>query len=167
MNPSHENFLRTPLFAGHFDGPIWSTLPGNILLLVRPLLSRCCRSHFFRLRLRSCCKIFQSLTGSGSGKFFKFDSPTPVQTPATIDPNKIYVCFHLINDHADCCYCRNWKAAPDPGPVFLIFMTPSLGPNEKRRILPESTLVLRIHGHLCQRGTEQCVSKLFCSIVPF
>ena len=32
---------------------------------------------------------------------FKFENPTPVQTPATIDPTKIYQCFHLRNDLAD------------------------------------------------------------------
>ena len=41
-------------------------------------------------------------------KFFKFENPTPVQTPATIiDPTVIYPCFYLRNDHTDSCYCRN------------------------------------------------------------
>jgi len=40
--------------------------------------------------------------------FFKFENPTPVQTPATvIDPSVIYPCFYLRNDHTDSCYCRN------------------------------------------------------------
>jgi len=39
-------------------------------------------------------------------KFFKFENPTPVKTPATIiDPTVIYTCFYLRNDHTDYCYC--------------------------------------------------------------
>ena len=57
--------------------------------------------------------------------FFKLENPTPVLTPATIDPTEIYLCFYLRNDHADSCYCRIWKVIPSP--------------NEKSRILPEST----------------------------
>ena len=73
-------------------------------------------------------------------KIFKFDNPTPVQTPATIiDPTIIYPCFYLRYGHTDSCYCRNWKVAP--GPVFHKFLTPC--PKEKRRILPESTPALR------------------------
>ena len=34
-------------------------------------------------------------------KFFKFENPTLVQTPATIDANEILVCFYLRNDNAD------------------------------------------------------------------
>jgi len=51
-------------------------------------------------------------------------------------------------------YCRNWKVAPDPGPVFHKFLTsgPDPDPKEKRRILPESTPALRIHDHLCCTG---------------
>ena len=37
------------------------------------------------------------------------------------------------------CNCRNWKLTSDPGPVFHQFLTPDPVPNEKRRILPEST----------------------------
>jgi len=68
-------------------------------------------------------------------EIFKFENPTPIQTPATIfDPSKIYPCFHLRNDHADSCYCRNGKVTP--GQVFHKFFTPGLDRNEKRRILP-------------------------------
>jgi len=46
-------------------------------------------------------------------KFFKFENPTPVQTPATIiNPTEIHICFYLRNDHTDSCYCRNWKVTP-------------------------------------------------------
>jgi len=41
-------------------------------------------------------------------EMFKFDNPTPVQTPAAIiDSTVIYPCFHLRNDHTDSCYCQN------------------------------------------------------------
>jgi len=67
-------------------------------------------------------------------QFFKFENPTPVQTPATtIDPTEIYPCFYLINDHTDSCYRRSWKATLDPSPFFYEFLTPHLGPKEKRR----------------------------------
>jgi len=56
----------------------------------------------------SAFKTFEFGYGSGSGNFFKFENPTPVQTPAIIiDPTVIYPCFYLRNDHTDCCYCRN------------------------------------------------------------
>ena len=45
-------------------------------------------------------------------QFFKFENPTPVQTPATIDPTVIFPCFYLRNDHTDSCFCRNWKVTP-------------------------------------------------------
>jgi len=45
--------------------------------------------------------------------FFKFENPTPVQTPAAIiDPTLIYPCFYLRNDHTDFCHCRKWKMTP-------------------------------------------------------
>jgi len=37
------------------------------------------------------------------------------------------------------CYCWKWKAASDPGLAFDNFLSPTPGPKEKRRILPEST----------------------------
>jgi len=62
--------------------------------------------------------------------FFKFENPTPVQTPATpIDPTVIYPCFYLRNDRTDSCYCRNGKVTPHPGPVFHKFVTPVLRKN--------------------------------------
>ena len=74
--------------------------------------------------------------------FFKFQNPTPVQTPATInDPTIIYPYFYLRNDHTDSYYCRNGKVTPDSGPVFPKYLTPGPDPSpkEKRRILLEST----------------------------
>ena len=51
--------------------------------------------------------------------FFKFENPTPVQTPATIiDPTVIYSCFYIRNGHTDSCYCRNGNVTPDPCRVF-------------------------------------------------
>jgi len=41
-------------------------------------------------------------------KFFKFENPTPVNIPATIDQIKIYPCFYWRNDHADSCY--QWRS---------------------------------------------------------
>jgi len=41
---------------------------------------------------------------------------------------------------------------PDPGPDFHKFLTPVPGPKEKRRILPESTPVIRIRPHLWCTG---------------
>jgi len=94
------------------------------------------RSNFFRLRLRSCSKIFES----GFRQFFKVENPTPVKTPA---PTIIYQCFYLRNDHIDSCSFRNWKVTPDP--VSPKFLTPGL--KEKRRIPPESTPTLRVRTH--------------------
>jgi len=41
-----------------------------------------------------------------------------------------------------------WKVTPDQGPGFHNILTPGPDPNEKRRIRPESTPALGIHGHL-------------------
>jgi len=53
---------------------------------------------------RSCSQIF----GSGSKKFFKFENPTPLETPATIDITEIsvmvYVGIYMYKRHADSCY---------------------------------------------------------------
>ena len=42
--------------------------------------------------------------------FFKFENPTAVQTPATIDATESQQCFYWSNDvytnHADSCYCQ-------------------------------------------------------------
>jgi len=81
-------------------------------------------------------------------QFFKFENPTPVQTPARIiNPTVTYPCFYSRNDHTDSCYCRNRKVTPDP--VFPTFLSlgPDPGPKEKRRILPESTPALLIRSH--------------------
>jgi len=52
-------------------------------------------------------------------KFYKFENPTPAETPATInEPTVIYPCVYLRNDHTDSCYR---KVTPVPGPVFTNF----------------------------------------------
>jgi len=90
------------------------------------LWSRGSRSHFFRLQLRS--RIWVRIRVR---QYFRFDNPTPVQTPASIiDPTIIYLYFYLKNDHTDSCYYRNWKVTPDPGPVFPKILTPDPGPKE-------------------------------------
>jgi len=101
-----------------------------------------------RLRLRSCRNFWVRILVR---QFFKFENPTPVQTPASIiDPTVSYPCFYLRNDHTDSCCCRNWKVTLDPGPFFPKFFTPvpDPGPKETRRILPESTPALQILSHL-------------------
>jgi len=50
-------------------------------------------------------------------KIFKFENPTPVHTPATIDPTEIYQRFFRY-DHTNSRYCRNWKNDPGSGPFF-------------------------------------------------
>ena len=81
--------------------------------------------------------------------FFKFENPIPVQTPATIIvPTVIYPCSCLTNAHTDFCQCRNGKVISDPGPVFHKFLTPDPGPNEKRKILRESTPVIQIRSQI-------------------
>ena len=106
------------------------------------------RSHFSRLRLRFCSKIFES--GSGSGKFTNlrirllskfeltsiqpkfthvFIQETTTQTPATVEIEN---------------WLRIW--------VRFFHKIKTLGPDPvakaKRRILPESTPAIRIHGRL-------------------
>jgi len=53
-------------------------------------------------------------------------------------------------DRTDSCYCRNGKLTPVRCPVFHKFLTPGPGPGpkEKRRILPESTPVIRVWSRL-------------------
>jgi len=106
------------------------------------------RSHFFRLRLRSCSKIFWSGSESGSCTFsnvrirllFRLRLPSPIQ------PNlSMFLLKKWLHRRS---YCWNWKVTP--GPFFHKFLTPAPGPKEKRRILPESTPALRIHAHLCR-----------------
>jgi len=72
--------------------------------------------------------------------------------------------FLLRNDPIDS-YCQNWKATPDPGPVFHKFLTPGLdpGPKEKRRILPESNPALRTRCHLCRLPIER--TREVCSLL--
>ena len=55
-------------------------------------------------------------------QFFKFENPTPVQTPATIiNPTLNYLCFYLRNDHTDSCYWRDWRVTPIRVRFFLNF----------------------------------------------
>jgi len=56
-----------------------------------------------------------SLNPGPGPEIFKFENPTPVQTPAASDPTEIFPCFYQRNDHAGSCYCRNWKVTPGPG----------------------------------------------------
>jgi len=93
--------------------------------------------------------------------FFKFVNPTPVLTAATIiHPTLIYTWFYLRNDRTDSCYCRNGKVTH--GPFFYKFLTSDPGPKEKRKILPESTPVLRIQSHLCHAHQRCSGSDFFC-----
>ena len=100
---------------------------------------------------------------------FKFENPTPVQTPATIiDPTVIYPCFYLRNHRKDPCFCRNGKVTPDP--VFHKFLTPDPAPKEKRRIRRS---LLRLSGsgptsavHLCLSRVELLNSHCF-KTMPF
>ena len=93
---------------------LWSPLTQHMIVRFS---ARGGRSHCFTLQLRSCSKFFSPDPAPGR-KFFKFDNPTTVQSPATIDPIEIDTCFYLRNDHADSCCCWNWKVTPDPRPVF-------------------------------------------------
>jgi len=59
---------------------------------------------------------------------FKFENPTPVQTPAVIEATKIQQRLFLSNDiskdHADSClYCWKQKMSP-AGSVFQKIFTP-------------------------------------------
>jgi len=105
--------------------------------------------------------------------FFKFVSPTPVQTPATmIDQTVIYPCFYLRNDRISCSDSgyndrsnrnlpmflpKKWphrllllpNCKSDSGSRFSQILTPDPGPKEKHRILPKSTSAIRIRSHLC------------------
>jgi len=96
------------------------------------------------------------------GKFFKFENPSPVQTPATIlNPSVICPCFYLRNDQTNSCCYRNWKVTPVRGLVFPKFLTPGPdpGPKEKRTIVPQSTPALRIRSHLwCALGVKSEIS---------
>jgi len=105
------------------------------------------RSHIFRLRIRSYSKNVCILVRVRN--IFKFENPTPLQTPANMDSTEIQQCFYLRNvmyeNHTDSC-C--WKCKVIPGPFFYKFLIPAPGPKEKRRILPMSTPTLRIRSHL-------------------
>ena len=102
--------------------------------------------------------------------FFKFENPTSVQTPATIiDLIVIYPCFCIKIDHADSCYCRDWKVTQDPGPVFPKFFTPclDLGTKEKSRIQPESTPALLIRSHLRSHSMNSHTTRFIGPVLQF
>jgi len=103
-----------------------------------------------------------TFSDSESAPVPKFLNPGPVilqiwesdscsDSATIIYPTVIYPCFYLRNDRTDSCYCRYGEVTP--GPVFHKFLTPGPdpGPKDKRRILPESTPVIRILSHLCTR----------------
>jgi len=79
------------------------------------------RSHFFRLRLRSCTKIFEP----GPGNFQIWESNSCRLWILSIQP-KISPFFHFRNHQAESRYCRNWKVAPDPGSDIFRFENPTL-----------------------------------------
>jgi len=97
------------------------------------------RSHFFRLRLRSCSKMFES----GSANFSNCESDSCPDSGYNHQSNLNLPMFLLKNDRTDSCCCRNWKVTPDPVPVFPKFLTPGPDPvpKEKSRILLELTPV--------------------------
>ena len=55
-----------------------------------------------------------------------------------------------FSSRTQCNCCSTGAYNSGPGPFFHNFLTSDPGPKEKRRILPESTAALRIHGYLCQ-----------------
>jgi len=123
-----RSFSSTVLFFyGH-----WSDL--------RDVDDRGGRSHFFWLRLRSCTKIFESV----SGNFQIWESDSCSDSGYHRSNWEFTYVFTLGNDHADSCYCRNGNMTP--GSVCHKFLTPDS--KEERRTLPESTPTHRIRGHL-------------------
>ena len=70
------------------------------------------RTHFIRLRLLSCLKIFES--GSGNSQIW---NSAHIQTPVNHRSNRKFIILHMFyirNNHADSCYCQNWKVTPRP-----------------------------------------------------
>jgi len=104
------------------------------------------RSHFFRLRLRSCSKflnpgpailqIWESDSCSDSG----YNRQSNCNLPMFLPKKWLHRLLLL----------PKWKSDSGPAPFFHKFLTPGpdLGPREKRRILPDSTPVIRIRSHL-------------------
>jgi len=95
-------------------------------------------------------------------KFFNIEKTTPVQTPATIDATGKYQWFYLRNDHADSCYCRNWKVTPNLGSVFQQIVTPNPGSKEKWRTGTSEPWPLLVIAFLCSRlpSLDACHSTL-------
>jgi len=81
--------------------------------------------------------------------FSKFENPTPVQTPVTIDAanfqQRLWLSKDICKDHTDSCYCRKWSGS---GSGFFTNFRLRIQVRKKRRILPEPALALRICGHL-------------------
>jgi len=122
------SMLNHNLFSGPDRTVIYHNLKSKVITLKFSVQGRGGRSHFFKLRLRSCSKSFNP-GPVRVRQYFKFENPTPVQTPATIiNQTLIYPCFYLRNNHTDSCHYRNWKVTPDPGPVFPKFLTPGPDP---------------------------------------
>jgi len=101
--------------------------------------------HFFRLRLRSCFKLFKSGCGSGSGNFSNFQIRFlfRLRLHSSIQPKFTHVCTY---DRTDSCYWKNWKVTPD-------------GSEGKTLNPPESTPALRFHGHLWLRCQAKFVTS--------
>jgi len=86
-------------------------------------------------------------------QFFKFENQTPLQTTARIiDTTVIYPCFYLINDHADSCYCLNWKVTPVRiwfFPNFLLWVRKKNAESCRSRVLVRSHLCLNSRHCAC------------------
>ena len=121
------------------------------LLLFTVSACRGDRSHFFKLWLRSCSKMFESVSGSGSGYSTNLRIRLPFRLRLQPSFKRNLPTFYLKNVRTDSCYCRNGKVTPDPGMVFHKFFTPGPDPRpkEKRAILQESTPVIRVRSHFC------------------
>jgi len=118
----------------------------NVIIYTTNIKNEIARLYSFTLRSKITEKQYQVRNFPWHWirvwQFFKFENPTPVQTPAIIiHPTEMYPCFYFRNGHTDSCHSQNWKMTQDPGPVFPKLFPPGPGPNEKRGILPESTPV--------------------------
>ena len=95
--------------------------------------------------------------------FFKFENPTPVQTPATIiDPTEINPCFYLRNNHTGSCFCPKGKVTL--GPVFHKFFTP--GPEEKGKTRQSRLRISRSGPRSGIQGRWPCCHSLRSTSSP-
>ena len=101
------------------------------------------RSHFFRLRLHPVPKFLNQGQDPGLAIFQIWGSDSCSDSGYNHRSNRNFPMFFLRNGRTDSCSCRNGKVTLVSGPVFLKFFTPGPDPKEKRRILPESTPVIR------------------------